>query len=75
MADKRRAGIASLYRHDNRASTWKGTAFGVLQAFDTFERHQATVRGVSRPERMMAGTIDGTYDKGADEVLKVLATV
>lgn len=75
MADNKRAAIKSLYRHDERASTWKGTAFGVLQAFDTYERHMAIVRGASRPERQMSGTIDGTFDALDKRVLAALATV
>lgn len=75
MAASKRAQIVSLYRHDNRAATWAGTAFGALQAFDTYERHYATVRGASRPERQISGVIDGTYDALDDQVLKVLATV
>ena len=75
LADTKRDGILSLYAHDTRVAPWAGTAFGVLQAFDTYDRYYSTVRGVSRPERVLSGTIDGTYDKGADAVLKALALV
>lgn len=75
IADTKVSTIKGLYRSDPRCAPWKGTAFGVLQAFDTFERHYATVRGVSRPERNLMGTIDGSYDAVDQQVLKTLASV
>ncbi len=75
MAENKRDAIQRLYRYDNRAATWCGSAFGVLQAFDTYERHISTVRGVSRPERIMSATIDGSYDALDQRVPRTLATV
>lgn len=75
LADKKRSEVTSLYRHDERASTWRGTAFGVLQAFNTYETHVATVRNVERVERNLSDVLSGKSFAKDEEVLRVLATV
>jgi hypothetical protein len=44
VAEKKREQILNLYRSDERAAPWKGTAFGVLQAFNTYNHHFTQVR-------------------------------
>lgn len=44
VAEKKQTEILNLYRHDNRASEWRGNAFGALQAFNTWNHHMAQVR-------------------------------
>jgi hypothetical protein len=61
MADKKRDTLNRLYRHDPRVAPWAGTAHGVLQAINTFEHYEATVRGASRSERNMLRTINGDF--------------
>ena len=51
MAPRKRGELENLYRHDERAAPWTGTALGVLQATNTWAHHFATSRGASRPER------------------------
>jgi hypothetical protein len=49
IAENKRNEILNLYRDDARSAPWNGTAFGVLQAFNTWNHHFATVKkGVPR---------------------------
>ncbi len=59
MADRKRDGLQRLYRHDQRVAPWAGTAHGVLKAVNTYEHHEATVRGAERGERNMLKTVTG----------------
>ena len=61
MDDNKRDTINRLYRHDNRVAPWAGTAHGVLQAVNTHEHHEGTIRGTTRPERNMLRTITGDF--------------
>lgn len=45
IAEKKRGEIVNLYNHDDRSAPWHGTAFGVLQAFNTWTHHYSIVRG------------------------------
>jgi len=51
----------TLYRHDNRVAPWAGTAQGVLQAVNTAEHHEGTIRGATRSERNMPKTVNGDF--------------
>ena len=53
IAEKTRAELERLWSHDQRVAPWKGTAFGVHQATNTYLHHYATVRNVGRAERNM----------------------
>ena len=69
----------NLWKSDPRVSPWKNTAFGVLQAANTFTQHLGTVKGTTRSERNALSALDGTVDKHDSGVLalldKVLASV
>ncbi len=45
LADRKRDTLEQLYRHDPRVAPWAGTAHGVLQAVNTYDHHEAVVRG------------------------------
>jgi len=62
IAEKKRAGLQKLYTHDLRVAPWAGTAHGVLQAVNTFEHHEGTVRGTTRAERNMLRAVTGDWD-------------
>jgi hypothetical protein len=51
-----------MYRHDDRVSPWADTAYGVLQAINTYEHHEGTVRGADRSERNMLRAVYGRTD-------------
>ena len=61
MADTKRGALERLYAHDVRVAPWAGTAHGVLQAVNTYEHHEGTVRGATRAERNMLRTISGDF--------------
>lgn len=61
-ADNKRDAFNTLYRTDSRVTPWTGTAFGVVQAVNTYTNHVVEVRGGDRDgrniERGMTGKID-----------------
>ena len=61
-AEKKRDGLGRLWNHDARVSPWKGTAWGVVQAVNTWAHHEQTVRGATRADRNMIRAVDGTTD-------------
>jgi phage/plasmid-like protein (TIGR03299 family) len=62
IADNKRSALHKLYVHDMRVAPWAGTAHGVLQAVNTYEHHEGTVRGSTRAERNMLRTVTGEWD-------------
>lgn len=76
MAATKRETLQGLLTGDERVSPWSGTAFGVLQAFNTYNAHEAIVRGdVSRPERQYENVLTGKTFKEDANVLHVLKEV
>jgi hypothetical protein len=53
-------------------SPWAGTAHGVIQAVNTYEHHEAIVRGAPRPERNMLRTITGDFGRLDQNTLSTL---
>lgn len=73
VAVKKRDEVIALYRNDKRVAPWKGTAFGVGQAFNTHAHHVQQVRkGVPRATRNMENVIKGTFGKNDAAVLDVV---
>lgn len=67
--------LVDMYRRDERAAQWRGTAFGVVQAVNTWAHHVATVKNVSRADRNAEGAITGRFAKLDTEVLNTLGKV
>lgn len=67
--------LNQLYRHDERAAPWKGSAYGVLAAVNTHTHHFATVKGATRAERNMERAVTGGADALDRSTLALLATV
>jgi phage/plasmid-like protein (TIGR03299 family) len=61
LLEGKRDALNRLYRHDLRVAPWAGTAHGVLQAVNTFEHHEGTVRGATRADRNMLRAITGDF--------------
>lgn len=74
MADNKRETLQRLYRQDHRVAPWAGTAHGVLAAVNTYEHHEGTVRGATRPDRNMFRTVTGDFARVDREALRVLET-
>lgn len=80
LATNKRDQLVRLYRHDHRAAPWQGTAWGVLQAHNTWQHHLATVRGVGkdgvgRGLRNQENAISGKTEQLDREVLRTLELV
>jgi phage/plasmid-like protein (TIGR03299 family) len=68
--------IKNLYETDERASPWRGTAFGVLQATNTYAHHEASIRGgVHRGIRNMENVVSGKFEAYDNDVMSLLAKV
>jgi phage/plasmid-like protein (TIGR03299 family) len=71
--ENKRNDLLTLWRHDDRVAPWKGTAFGAVQAFNTWNQHYATIRkGVPRGVRNMENVLNGKLRAGDVEVLDTL---
>lgn len=75
IAENKRDAVVNLWHNDVRVTPWKGTALGVLQAFNTYAHHFGTVRNVTRPERNFANVLDGTTAQADALVLATVADV
>jgi len=75
IAQNKRDDLRLLWEEDERVSPWKGTAFGVLQATNTWGQHIQTVRGAKRADRNMLNTITGASYKADADALKTLELV
>lgn len=62
LAVSKRESLQRLWNHDTRVAPWRGTAFGVMQAVNTFTHHEAIVRGMVRSERNMLRAATGDID-------------
>jgi phage/plasmid-like protein (TIGR03299 family) len=71
--------LTRLWNTDNRVSPWRNTAWGVVQAVNTYAHHHAIVRNASRVERNMTNAVTGKVDTldqtTARTLTKVLTTV
>ncbi|WP_329405446.1 DUF932 domain-containing protein [Nocardia vinacea] len=75
-AENRRDALINLWNNDNRVTPWQGTAFGVLQAVNTYNHHISAVRGdVTRPERNMARAINGEARENDTKTLTLLTRI
>ena len=68
--------IRELYENDERAAPWRGTAFGVLQATNTYHQHEAPQRGqVDRDVRRFENFFSGKTEAQDNETLDLLAKI
>jgi phage/plasmid-like protein (TIGR03299 family) len=74
-AQNKRDALNAMYKSDARAADWQGTAFGVVQAVDTWFQHVASIRGAMRAERNMLNVISGKTAETDREALAVLRKV
>ena len=64
-----------LWNHDQRLAPWRGTAYGVLAAANTYAHHLAPVRGATRAERNAQRLVTGKVHDLDRHTLQVLAAV
>lgn len=79
MAENKRMALSDLWTNDERVAPWSGTAWGVLQAVNTYNTHLSVVRNAERAERQWSNFLTSKTsrdDAAAMETLtKVLANV
>lgn len=75
IVTSKRDALQNLYRSDERVEPWIGTAYGVLQAVNTWEHHNSVVRGATRPERNMLRTVSGDFSRVDQAAWKELSSV
>ena len=62
IATNKRNALTNLWTNDMRVAPWTGTAFGVVQAVNTWTHHIATVKNAGRQERNMLRMVEGEWD-------------
>ena len=72
MAEDKRDALTTLYRSDQRAAPWSGTAFGLLQAVNTYDHHFKSVKGISRAERNMSNAVTGKTAQSDTDTLSAI---
>jgi phage/plasmid-like protein (TIGR03299 family) len=73
MAQNKRAEVQNLWANDSRCAPWKGTAFGLMQTFNTWDHHYRGARGTTvMPERNMREAINGKQDERDTAVLNAI---
>lgn len=75
IAERKRDELTSTYRNDKRVSDWTGTAWGVVQAVNTWQHHIAQVRGAERTDRNQEAAILGKFEKLDGDVVRTLTGV
>lgn len=76
MAVTKTEAIRGLYDNDERAAPWRGTAYGVLQATNTYNHHEANIRGgVHRGIRNMENVVSGKFEAQDNDTLGLLAKI
>jgi phage/plasmid-like protein (TIGR03299 family) len=72
IAANRANALRALWATDERVAPWTGTAWGVAQAFSTYNLHNTQVKkGARREVRIMENVIAGNVAKFDDRVLAV----
>lgn len=63
IAEGKRETLTDMYHNDPRCAPWSGTAWGVVQTVNTYERWNALVRGTDRDERNQDRDLSDHWDK------------
>jgi phage/plasmid-like protein (TIGR03299 family) len=77
-AEARRERLTSLWNADERVTPWKGTAFGVIQAVNTFTHHMSRVvtsNGLNRGHANTLRMVEGGHDALDKATLDTLNSV
>lgn len=72
MAENKRISLGTLLYSDDRVAPWRGTAWGILQAFNTWNQHERIVQSAERWERNRLNDLKG---KTADDDTEVVETI
>lgn len=75
MAENKRDKLTELWDHDVRVAPWRNSAWGVVQAVNTYTHHQQTVRGAGRVERSMLRAASNEVEDLDLTTLRTLSSV
>ncbi|WP_226963062.1 DUF932 domain-containing protein [Streptomyces mimosae] len=75
LVERKRESLTHLWKNDARVAPWRGTAFGVVQAVNTYAHHGQVVRGATRPERNALRSLTGDFDQLHHRTLVSLSRV
>jgi len=75
LAEGKRDALRGLWRLDGRVAPWRGTAWGVVAAVNTYTQHEAPIRGADRVTRNAEFMVHGRYNTLDAGTLELLATV
>ena len=75
LGEAKRDSLRRLWRNDERVSPWRGTAWGVVSAVNTYTQHEAPIRGADRVTRNAEFMLHGRYNTLDAATLELLATV
>lgn len=75
LAEAKRDHLRRLWGNDERVTPWRNTAWGVIQAHNTYAQHLAIVRGTNRAERNYLSTVTGAVDDSDQMALSTLTQV
>jgi phage/plasmid-like protein (TIGR03299 family) len=76
LAVGKRDKLNELYLTDQRCAPWLNTAFGVLQAVNTYNHHEGLIRGgVHRAVRNMENVVSGKFAQADNDALSLLAKI
>lgn len=75
MAEGMRGGLTQMWRTDMRVAPWAGTAWGVVQAVNTYNEHFSIVRNVDPFERKMVRAVKGQIAKDDRDTLVTLGGI
>lgn len=60
-AENKRGKLIGMYHTDPRVSLWKNTVWGVVQLMNTYNTHEAQIKGGNRMESNMSSILKGTF--------------
>jgi phage/plasmid-like protein (TIGR03299 family) len=67
--------LTMMWKTDQRVSPWRGTAWGVVQAVNTYAHHAAVIKGGNRAATNMANMVSGKTRKMDAQTVETLALV
>lgn len=73
--NNRRDAVTALYYNNPMVEPWNGTAFGVIQAFNTYAHHGQSVRGATRVERVYDRVLRGSMAQNDTDTVAALEKV
>lgn len=81
-SEKRREELTSLYNGDKRVEPWRGTAFAIMQALNTYDQHTSQIQnrngsaiGVARAERAMLNGLTGKLEADTADYLGMVKRI